>query len=130
MLFFFSARNVSASSSALSSTSKMIASSMLASQGAPESQREIESRTFSDCAFGPHLPAMAVNNPLHRRQPDTAAGKLRSSVQPLKGSKQTFRMQRIEPHAVISHKIGQTAIAHRSSELDPGTRQSGLFCAR
>src|SRR5882762_9104638 len=144
MLFFFSARSVSASSSGLSSTKSMILLSMiplpppcsggLQVKPAPGRtrdrkpvplQREVERRAFFDRSFRPNLSAMSVDDSLHRGEAHAGAWELRRGVKALEGSEKTVCIARIESGAVVAHEERGLAVLLALAEFDPGARVGG-----
>src|ERR1700722_1290149 len=102
MLFFFNARSVSASSSGLSSTSRITFSSMVPSLIEPISlQRKIKSCAFFDGAFRPNFSAVPADDSLHGGKADARPGKFGHRVKALKRAEQPVGIARIEPRAVV-----------------------------
>src|SRR6267378_2382534 len=144
MVFFFSARSVSASSSGLSSTKSMILLSMiplpppcsggLQVKPAPGRardrkpvplQREVERRAFFDRSFRPNLSAMSVDDSLHRGEAHAGAWKLRRGVQALEGSEKTVCIAGIKSGAVVPHEKWVLTVLLALAEFDPGTGVGG-----
>src|SRR5579871_3680823 len=102
---FFNARTVSASWSGLSSTSRIVAFGMCTpSQLAGSSiKRKIKSCALTHRPLRPHLSPVALDDALHRGQPDTCAFKLFLGMQPLKRGKQLVHIGHVEAHAVVPH---------------------------
>src|SRR6266704_3710241 len=116
MLFFTRARRVSASSSGLSSTSRMTRCRM----AAPRSLKgEIEGGAAIDRPLGPHAAAVPVDDPLHRSEADAGPGKLLRRVEPLERAEQLVGVRHVEPHPIVPHEVHRMAVLRRDPELDP-----------
>jgi hypothetical protein len=50
---------------------------------------------------------MAVDDPLNRRQPDSAAREFLLGMKPLEGTKQPVRVSHIEARAIVPHEVGR-----------------------
>src|SRR5687767_719208 len=120
MLFFLSARSVSASSSSLSSTSRIILLSM--SGGLCRSSSEVEGRALQFCAFGPYPAAVLMDNALHGGKADAVACKLGHPVQALERAEQLADEGHIEAGPVVAHEIDGVAVLLPRAELDAGSR--------
>lgn len=68
------------------------------------SKSKEKSGAASEFGFGPDLAAVAMNDALHRRQPDAGALEIFLPVKALKDSEQLIGIFRIEAHSVIAHK--------------------------
>src|SRR5712692_6577178 len=115
MLFFLRARRVSASSSGLSSTSRMVSFVMLLSS----SQGEIEGCPVVHGTLGPGATPVPMDDPLHRGQSDPGTRELVHPVQPLKRTKQLIGMGHVKPDPVIAHKVRRGAAIPGCTKLDP-----------
>src|ERR1700683_4064949 len=120
ILFFRKARSVSASSSGLSSTSNMVLRSIavVPLRECSRLQGEIKRSAAFHGAFGPHLSAMAVNDPLYGSQTDPGPRELGGRVKPLERSEKEIHVARVESRSIIFHEIGAVAVLIGSSELD------------
>src|SRR5690349_12017663 len=98
ILFFLSARRVSASSSGLSSTSRIILRSIL-----PPSQSKVKGRSLSFGTFRPDPPAVDGNDPLYRGKTNTGARELADRMQPLKDPEELVCIRHVEPDTVITY---------------------------
>src|SRR5688572_11863081 len=98
MLFFLSARRVSASSSGLSSTSRIILCSIL-----PPLQSKVKRRPFSFRTFCPYPAAVDGNDPVNRSQPHAGAWEFTDRMQPLEDAKELVCIGHIESHTVIAY---------------------------
>src|SRR5438093_4748737 len=56
---------------------------------------------------------MAVNDSLHRRQPNARAAKLALIVQPLEWREQIVRSRHVKTRAVVAHEISSGSISLR-----------------
>src|ERR1017187_317797 len=110
MLFFLNARNVSATSSALSSTSRMIFSTML-----PFLEGEPEGGPLALRSLRPDAAAVPVDDPLNGCKPDTGAGKLGSGVEALERAEELVGIGHVEADTVVPNEIDR----HSVQPLDP-----------
>ena len=95
-------------------------------------EREVERRALADGTFGPDAAAVAMDDPLHRRQADPGALELGLVVQPLERSEQLVGVRHVESRAVVADEVGarpvrsvrptSTVASGSSSEL-PGVSQ-------
>src|SRR5438034_4664503 len=112
-----SARSVSASSSGLSSTSRMtLLSAMAVVLGALQS--EIEGGPSLHRALGPHLAAVSVDDAPHGSQPDAAALEFGRLVEPLEGAEQSIGVGHVEPSTVVADEERRRAGMLGCAELD------------
>src|SRR5215831_1096688 len=128
-LFFFSARTVSSASDELSSTSSTSTSSTV-TMDSPSRQREVERRPLIGSGIGPDPPPMALENPLHQRQPHPRSLELVGRVQPLEHAEQLAGERRVEPHPVVPHQVDEVAVLLRGRDLDPGLRPRARILER
>src|SRR5690349_19016979 len=101
MLFFFRARSVSASSSGLSSTSRI---AELISMLLPR-QSEVERRAAIDLRLGPDAAAVTADDALHGHEADTRTVELLRRVQPLKDAEELRREGHVESGAVVANEV-------------------------
>src|SRR6266478_4630077 len=118
-LAFFSARSVSSSSSALSSTNRMSFEFMFpfALPALPgfTQEREVKCRPPSDRAFRPNAAAMAMDDALYRCQTDARAFELGRLMQPLERAEQLGGVGHIESGSVVADKVdGIALLAYRA----------------
>src|SRR6266536_5779704 len=66
------------------------------------SQCEIKAGALVGFAFGPHVPAVPVDDPLDGGETDTRTREFRRRMQPLKGPEQFVRVLGIESGAVVA----------------------------
>src|SRR5256885_12949537 len=120
MLFFFKARRVSNSSSALSSTRRIVLRfiTSLLNPGLGFRQGEIKGCASVDGALRPDAPAMALDNALNGGQPGAGAREFIASVQPLKSSKETGGVNGVEAGAIIADEIGTGRVGTCLGNLD------------
>src|SRR6188508_3423674 len=99
ILLLRNARSVKSTSSGLSSTSRIssIGRSSRSAQG------EVERGAFADLAFGPDVPAVAVDDALDGGEADAAAWKVRRRVQPLERPEQVRGEVRVVAGAVVAN---------------------------
>src|SRR5439155_2532259 len=117
MLFFFSARSASISSSGLSSTSRITWLCMPIPFVA--SQTEVDGRAMIRGRLRPGPPAVAVNDPLHGSQANARSIELALLVQALERGKQFVGVSHIEARAVVSHEV-RLLLAVGAPESDRG----------
>src|ERR1700751_4789545 len=82
------------------------------------SQSEINCCSSIHKPLGPHGPAVALNNPLHRGQANTGAGKFSGGVKTLKRAEEAGSIGRIETGAIVAHKIGVISVGGFFTKLD------------
>src|SRR5581483_11240515 len=115
MLFLAKARMVSASSSGLSSTSKIA----LCAIGSPlRGQSEVECSALFGLGIGPDLAAVLADDALDRRQPDTGAGVDRAVVQALERVEELAGILHLETGAVVAHEERLARFGVGVPELD------------
>src|SRR5439155_9775416 len=85
-------------------------------------QGEVEGGPLSRRPFGPHPPAVAVEDPLHRRQADAVALELVGPVQPLERLEQLVGVGRVEPDPVVAHEVRDLPLVPDGPERDAGAR--------
>src|SRR6185436_17905178 len=114
------ARSVSSTSSGLSSTRRISLIGFL--QGVLP-QGEIEAGSLVRFPFRPHVPAVTMNDPLHRGEPDAGAREFGRGVQPLERSKQFIRVLRIEAGAVVADvERGRPVFVAAEADVDVRAR--------
>src|SRR5919108_4536467 len=118
MLFFVRARRVNASSSGLSSTSRIERSCIERSCiDGSTSKREIKGRATAGGPLGPDLAAVAVDDALDRGEPDARARELVGRVQPLKRAEQLGRVGHIEAGAVVAYVKRPPPVVCRDADV-------------
>src|ERR1700723_1312248 len=116
MLFLLSARIISASSSALSSTSRITRSFIIAPLLSFERKRKRRSLAF--CALRRDSAAVAPDDPLNRRQSHPGARELGDGMKPLEGTEQFFGICHVEAGPIIADEIDLLAILIGGRELN------------
>src|SRR5258705_2914061 len=111
ILAWRSARIVSSSSSALSSTS-MINFSGIGLQG--EEQR----RALARRGVGPDAPAVPVHDALDRGEADTGAGIIGVGMQSMEGAEELGGIGHVEAGAVVAHEEGRRRAVTQRADLD------------
>src|SRR5260370_1564727 len=111
-----SARAVSSTSSALSSTSRISTSGDMndlipdckfwfpVSVAVRPSEREEKRRSLVELRFRPDAPTVFANNALHNRQSDACAFEVPRLVQPLKDPEKFAHILHLEARAVVVHE--------------------------
>src|SRR5439155_2902318 len=117
MLCFLKARSVSASSSGLSSTSR-IARSVIGCLPVLASQSEVERRPAPHRPLRPHAAAMAVHDALHRGEPHARALELGGRVEALERAEQLVGVRHVESRAVVPDEAGTLPVGLVHAELD------------
>src|SRR5713226_9633977 len=145
MLFFFSARRVNASSSGLSSTSRMILFSVFnlipsavlslrlvegfvrwilaMNHGrmvvlSNRIKRKVERCPVSHRTLGPDTASVPVHDALHGCESNPSSGELTSVVQPLKSSEQFVGISHIKSGPIVPHKVHFPIPTTAKAELD------------
>src|SRR5262249_21913661 len=121
MWFFLNARRVRATSSGLSSTSKIVRRSI----DPPSLQREEKRGSLSDGSFGPDPSTVAVDDTLHHGQADAVSLELVGVVQPLERLKQFILVRRVEAGAVVAHEESVPPFHQTGTEFNAGVRLPG-----
>src|SRR5712692_912644 len=124
MLWLLSARSVNATSSGLSSTSRIFPGFTRASRpaGSGPSQSEVERRSLIDGAFGPDPAAVPVDDAPDGGQTDAGALEVSSGMQSLEYPEQLIRILHVEAGAVVPDHEGPAAVRFDRGELDPRLR--------
>src|SRR4051794_8679683 len=114
-LFFAKARSVSASSSGLSSTSRIVAPIMDLSR---VRQGEIEGSSLLGLGVGPDPATVPVNDPLHGCKPDACALELSTRVQALEGAEELVGVLHLEAGAVVANEVRPLGAGVHLAEFD------------
>src|SRR5687767_2207130 len=125
MLFFFRARMVSASSSGLSSTSRITLSAIVRLLRCGGTEGEEEGGPAPLLSLRPDFSAVAPHHPLHGGQSDAAPLELGRGVQSLEGAEELARVGHVEAGAVVAHVEAALAGVLRHPELDMRLRFPG-----
>ena len=80
---------------------------------------EVEARTCSGLGIRPDPAAMAEDNPLYSRQPDSGPGKFFFTVEPLENPEEFFRKTHVEARTVVANEVDRSGCAGFRPELDP-----------
>src|SRR4051794_31911983 len=81
-------------------------------------ERKVERRSLVDGPFGPDAAAVAMDDPLYRRQADPGALELGLVVEPLEGTEQLVGVRHVESRAVVADEVGARPVVLRSPDLD------------
>ena len=79
----------------------------------------------------PHAPlrpdpaAVAIDDPLYRREADASAGELAGEVEPLERREQAVGVAHVEPRPIVPDEIRRLARQVGDAELDPGAPAGG-----
>src|SRR5450755_4005838 len=119
MLFFREARSVKASSSGLSSTSRITCCSWTWMSSSIFREGKGKRSSLSHGSLGPGPTAVAMDNASHRGQANPGARELGRYMQPLKGSEQLANVGHVEAGAVIADEIDRRSVALRNADFDP-----------
>src|SRR5437899_8756035 len=124
MLWLLSARSVRATSSGLSSTSRIFPGFTRASRpaGSGPSQGEVERRSLIDGAFRPDPAAVPVDDPPDGCEADTGALEFGSGMQALEHAEQLVRVLHVEAGAVVPDHEGLPSVRFDGAEFDPRPR--------
>src|SRR6266851_5163362 len=120
MLFFLSARRVSASSSGLSSTSRITRSPITLLPALLERKRE--GRALALGSLRPNPAAMAANNALDGGQTDAASGEILRRVKPLESAEKLVDISHVETGAIIADEVDLVPVLLRHPKLDSRLR--------
>src|SRR6267143_476607 len=120
ILFFFSARSVSVTSSGLSSTSRMVLAliQLPPDVGSEPSYGEVERGPLLDRPLAPHPATVAADDAAHRRQSDSRALELAGGVETLKRPEQLVGVRHVEPGPVVPHVIHRPRLVPSDPEFD------------
>ena len=83
---------------------------------------------MADLALRRHLPSMAIDDPVHRGEPDARAGVIGGIVEPLKRPKQFLRVSHVKTRTVVANEVDRSVIARAAADFDPrllGLRRRG-----
>src|SRR5467141_2207467 len=124
MLLLLSARSVRATSSGLSSTSRIFPGFTRASRpaGSGPSQGEVERRSLIDHALGPDPAAVPVDDASDGGEADAGALEVGSGMQSLEHAEQLVRVLHVEAGAVIPDHEGLAPVRVGGSEFDSRRR--------
>src|SRR5581483_477275 len=107
------ALKVSASSSGLSSTSRMTLLANFGSSASAMSQREVEAGSLLCFTLCPNFAPVPAHDTLNRGQPNPGALEFVGPVQPLKRSEQLVSVSHLKPGPVIPHEKYLPAVERR-----------------
>src|SRR6266545_7856263 len=123
MLWLLSARIVRATSSGLSSTSRIFpAFTRPPDPRSGPSQGEVERGSPIDGAVGPDAAAVPGDDAADRREADAGAFELRRGVQSLEHAEQLVRVLHVEAGAVVPNQERVRSVHFDGSEFDPRPR--------
>ena len=95
------------------------------------SQRKEKRGALLDHALGPGVASMPPDDPLHRRQSDSAAWILSGGMKPLKRPEQSICVSLVESRAVVANKKCSAAVHAHLAKNDPDRLTvRGALCAQ
>lgn len=75
---------------------------------------KIKSRALIRRRLSPDAAAVALQDALHRGQPDARAGELRFGMEPLEGREQFVRISHVKSRAVVADEEDRNGIGRRA----------------
>src|SRR5690554_6485927 len=88
-------------------------------------EREVEAGALAFLALGPDAAAVPPHDPVHGRQPDSAARELFDRVEPLERHEQLHRVIHVEAGAVVPDEVDLLTILLGHADLDLGVLDTG-----